>query len=278
MQRGVLAIGAALLSLYGAAMLTLWWQQESLIFVPTPLPAEHRFKQMADVQERFIDVPGARLNALHMQMPQARGVVFYLHGNSGNLENWFVNTEFYRSMNMDLFMLDYRGFGKSTGVNTSEAQLLADAQAAWAAIAPLYAGRTVVFIGRSLGTGVAARMTAALPEDQRPDLLMLVSPYLSMQAMAKANYPYVPGALLRYPLHTDEALLAMKGQQPRVVLLHGDRDALIPYAHSETLAQSVPGVQLVRIPGAGHNDVQAYPAYLDAVRQAIEAAATPLLR
>lgn len=278
MQRGVLVIGTALLSLYGAAMLTLWWQQESLIFVPTPLPAEYRFKQQPDVHERFIDVPGARLNALHLERPQARGVVFYLHGNSGNLDNWFVNTDFYRSMNMDLFMLDYRGFGKSTGVNTSEAQLLADAQAAWQTIAPLYVGRTVVFIGRSLGTGVAARMTAAMPEAQRPDLLMLLSPYLSMQAMAQAKYPFVPSALLRYPLHTDEALLAMKGEQPRVVLVHGERDALIPIAHSETLAHEVPGVQLVRIPGAGHNDLQAFPAYLDAIRQAVEEAATPRLR
>jgi hypothetical protein len=65
------------------------------------------------------------------------GVVFYLHGNAGNLDSWFVNADFWRQANVDLFMLDYRGYGKSSGRITSQAQLEADVRAAWAAVAPL---------------------------------------------------------------------------------------------------------------------------------------------
>ena len=52
-----------------------------------------------------------------------QGVVFFLHGNGCSQENWFVNPEFYRRANYDLFMVDYRGYGKSTGQIESEAQL-----------------------------------------------------------------------------------------------------------------------------------------------------------
>ena len=93
---------------------------------------------------------------------------------------------------------------RANGRITSQAQLLADVQAAWQAVAPAYAGRPVVLAGRSLGTGLAAHLAsdlaAALPADQRPVQLLLVSPYRSLQALADAHYPLVPGALLRYPL------------------------------------------------------------------------------
>ena len=273
----VLAIALALV-LAGAA--AVWWGQERLIFQPSPLPSDHRFGLGADVHEVDVEVPGARLNALHLRLPHPDGVVFYLHGNAGNLASWFVNGDFYRGMNVDLFMLDYRGYGKSSGRITSEAQLLADVQAAWAQVAPAYAGRPVVFIGRSLGSGLAARLAAALVPAQRPDLLLLVSPYRSLQALAAEHYPLLAGAgLLRYPLRTDLALQTLAQDRagagrPRVLLLHGERDSLIPPAHSDALAALVPGVTVQRIAGAGHNDLQDFPAYLAAIRSAVEALRT----
>lgn len=259
------------LAAYALMLGALWWKQETLIFHPVPLAADHRFDLPPDVHEVFIDVPGARLNALHLQRPGARGVVFFLHGNAGNLERWFVNLDFYRALDMDLFMPDYRGFGKSTGRIESEQQLLADVQAAWARVAPAYAGRHVVFLGRSLGSGLAAGLVTTLPPAQRPQALLLVSPYRSMVQMAAEQYPYVPAALLRYPLRTDLALQALAGTPLRIELLHGDRDTLIPLAHSEALASTLPGVRLHRVPGAGHGDLQRFDAYLGALRQAIAA-------
>jgi hypothetical protein len=259
---GLLACG------YLAVLGYLWVKQESLIFRPTPLPAEYQFKLPPDVHEERIDVPGARLHALHMRLPHPDGIVFYLHGNAGNLTSWFVNADFYRKLNVDFFMLDYRGYGRSTGHIESEAQLMADVQAAWQSVVPQYAGRPVVLIGRSLGTGLASKLAASLPPAQRPDLLVLVSPFISMQAMAKQQYPYVPSGLVRYPLRSDEALKALGGHTP-VLILHGDKDALIPYAHAQTLSALTPNVRLQDVPGAGHGDVQTYDVYLDTLRQAI---------
>ncbi|MCR5866102.1 alpha/beta hydrolase [Aquincola sp. J276] len=267
--KALAALLVVALAAYALMLGALWWKQETLIFHPVPLAADHRFDLPADAQEVFIDVPGARLNALHLRRPGARGVVFFLHGNAGNLERWFVNLDFYRALGMDLFMLDYRGYGKSTGRIESEQQLLADVQAAWARVAPQYAGRHVVFLGRSLGTGLAARLAADLPPAQRPQALLLVSPYRSMVQMAAEQYPFVPAPLLRYPLRTDAALRALAGTALPIDLVHGDRDTLIPLAHSEALARTLPGVRLHRVAGAGHGDLQRFEAYEAALRDAM---------
>ncbi len=272
---GLVGMAALLLALAAAA---LWWGQERLIFQPVPLPADHRFDLPSDVHETTIEVPGARLHALHLRLPRPDGLVFYLHGNAGNLDSWFVDPDFWRALNVDLFMVDYRGFGKSSGRITSQAQLLADVQAAWHAVAPAYAGRPVVLAGRSLGTGLAAQLAAGLPAAERPAQLLLVSPYRSLQALADVHYPLVPRALLRYPLRTDQALQAVAtapGPRPSVVLLHGAQDALIPADHSMALAALAPGAQVGIIPGAGHADLQEVPVYLDAVRQAVRSAVAP---
>ena len=253
---------------YALAITALWWGQEGLLFHPVPLPAEHNFRQAADVHETWVAVPGARLNALHLKLPNPDGVVFFLHGNAGNLERWFVNTDFYRRANLDLFMLDYRGFGKSSGRIESQAQLEADVRAAWAQVAPAYAGKKRVIYGRSLGTGLAAMLAA----ENRSELTVLVSPYASMVQMAAEKYPWVPAAVLRYPLRTDERLPLVQGP---LLLVHGDRDTLIPIVHSERLQALVPRARLLRVPGAAHGDIQGFPVYLDGLRGALAEATAP---
>jgi pimeloyl-ACP methyl ester carboxylesterase len=159
-------------------------------------------------------------------------------------------------------MLDYRGFGKSSAHIESEAQLHADVRAAWVHIAAKYEGRHRVFVGRSLGTGLAATLAVEV----QPELTLLISPYQSIASLAGEIYPWVPGALLRYPLRTDEALPRIKGP---VLLLHGDRDATIPVEHSRRLLAAVPTARLAVIEGAGHNDLQAFDAYRQALAEAL---------
>lgn len=248
--------------LYGALLALLWFGQERLIFLPTPLPADHRFGHGADVHEAWVDVPGARLHALHLKLPHPDGLVFYLHGNAGNLDGWFANPEFYRRLNLDLFMLDYRGYGKSSGRIDSEAQLHADVRAAWQRVAPDYVGKRRVILGRSLGSGPALVLAAEV----KPELTLLVSPYLSFEALAAQYYPWVPRVLLRYPMRSD---LAIAHVTTPLVLLHGENDDVIGAEHSRRLQALAPQARLVIVPGAGHNDLQEFPAYLQAVAQAL---------
>lgn len=259
----LLLVAAGALACYALLLAFLWWRQESLMFYPVPLPADHRLATAPDIREHTVAVRGASLSVLHLQRPGARGVVFFLHGNAGNLQGWFGNAAFYREAGFDLVMPDYRGFGKSTGHIGSARQLREDVRAVWDAVAPLYRGRKVVLYGRSLGTGLAADLARQLSEEGRaPDLTVLVSPYTSMRDLAAEFYPWVPAGLLRYPLETEGHLAGVAGP---VLLVHAEHDRLIRAHHPRRLRQVLPSARLLVVPGADHNDLHESPVYRDAL-------------
>jgi uncharacterized protein len=242
----------------------LAWKQEALLFHPQTLASDEPLSTAADITERRIEVPGASLSVLELRLPEPRGVVFFLHGNAGNLRSWFVNADFYRRAGFDLVMLDYRGFGKSSGQIESEAQLHADVAAVWREVAPRYLGKKVVVYGRSLGTALALRLATQI----RPDLTLLVSPYSSLGALAAEHYPWVPSFVLRYPLRSDEWVAQLPGP---LLLVHGANDELIPQAHSQRLLARARQGRLVTVAHAGHGDLQNFDDYLDTVRAALGA-------
>jgi alpha-beta hydrolase superfamily lysophospholipase len=249
---------AALVALgYGGALALLYLSQDKLVLPATTLAADYRFQYDVPFEEVWIAVPGASLHALHFKQPNPRGVVFFLHGNAGNLVNWTTGVDFYRRVNYDLFIVDYRGYGKSTGHIESEAQLYADARAAYDAMAPLYRDKPIVIYGRSLGTALAA----SLARDVQPRLLILVSPFSSLASAATDAYPWAPQWILKYPFRTDTIIGDVKSP---ILLIHGSDDKLIPIAHSERLrALARSPVELLVVPGAGHNDIHKFPVYLD---------------
>jgi alpha-beta hydrolase superfamily lysophospholipase len=259
---------AALAALgYAGALGLLYVKQERIILPASALAADYRFQFDQPFEEVWIPVQGASLHALHFKQPNPRGVVFFLHGNVGNLVSWTTGVDFYRRVNYDLFIVDYRGYGKSTGHIENEAQLYADARAAYDAMAPLYRDKPIVIYGRSLGTALAA----SLARDVQPRLLVLVSPFSSLAASAAQAYPWAPGWVLKYPLRTDAIIGDIKSP---ILLIHGSEDKLIPLAHSERLkALARSPVELLVVPGAGHSDIHKFPVYLDGLAARLIAAA-----
>lgn len=242
---------------YAGVLLLLYLSQERLIFRGTRLPADYRFEFEQRFEEICVAVPGASLHALHFIQPQPRGLVFFVHGNAGNLATWTAGVDFYRRINYDLFIFDFRGYGKSTGRIRSEEQLFADVRAAWDVIAPSYREQPIVIYGRSLGSALAAR----LARDVHPHLLALVTPFTSLAAIGKREYPFAPQWLLKYPLRTDAVIADIRSP---ILLVHGTRDELIPMEQSErlrTLSRSP--TELLLVDGASHNDIQEFPAYRD---------------
>jgi hypothetical protein len=261
---GVLAALAVLG--YGGALALLYLTQERIILPATTLPADYRFQFDQPFTEVWIPVQGATLHALHFRQPHPRGVVFFLHGNTGNLVTWTTGVDFYRRVNYDLFIIDYRGYGKSTGHVESEAQLHADVRAAYDAMTALYRATPVVIYGRSLGTALAA----SLARDVNPRLLVLVSAFTSLAAAATQEYPWAPEWILKYPMRTDAIIGDVKSP---ILLIHGSDDKLIPLANSERLkALARSPVELLVVPGAGHNDIHKFPVYLDGLAARLIAA------
>ncbi len=251
-------------ALYAVAIAWLWFYQEKLLFQPQPLPANYALQPAPDVKEVTVPVPGAQLSVVHLKMPSAKGVVFFLHGNGGNVDSWFQNPDFYREQQMDVVMMDYRGYGKSTEQIESEAQLRDDVHAVWQHFAPQYAGKKKLLLGRSLGTALAAGLAVQLEQqNQAPDATILVSSYESMVKLATTHYPFVPSGALRYPLRTDESVALIRSP---LWLIHGQADALIDSSHSQALQKLAPHSKLLLVPEAGHNNLQDFEMYLQAIR------------
>lgn len=273
LRRWLAALLLLALAAYLAALGWMWARQEQLLFFPVPLAADAPLAPAPDVHESMLAVPGARLSVLHLRLPKPKGVVLFLHGNAGNLARWFGDAKTYREANLDLVMVDYRGYGKSTGRIESEAQLRADVRAVWDHISPAYAGQPRVLLGQSLGSALASGLAAELARERQPNghapaqpsLLVLVSPFRSIEALARDRYPWVPSALLRYPLRNDAALA---GLTLPLLMVHGTDDAVVPASHSEALLALVPQAQLLRIPGAGHSDLYRHPVYPQALARA----------
>jgi pimeloyl-ACP methyl ester carboxylesterase len=251
------------LALYAIVLAAVALLQERLIFFPEVLPQSHRFEK-PEVVERTIAVPGATLSALHFRQPDARGLLFFLHGNGGNADLWLPSTDVYRHVRFDVLMLDYRGYGKSTGRIQSEGQLHADVLAAYRSVASEYAGRPIVIYGRSLGSGLAAKLATEVVAS----LLVLVSPYTSLRALGRKYFPWVPPFVVRYPLPTEKWLPSVNAP---VMLLHGDRDALISVAHAERLKELRPDAELVIVEGAAHDDIHTFDHYLETLTARLEA-------
>lgn len=252
-----IAIGIPI-GMYLLLLIALYWFQEKLIFPGQPLPDDYQFEFSVPFKEVTVPVDGATLHALHFQQPNPRGLVFFLHGNGGNLKEWTIGADFYQRVNYDMFMLDYRGYGKSTGKITSQQQLFDDVRTAWEQVSPQYQGKPIVIYGRSLGTALATELARHVPHAK----LVLVSPFTSMVAMASSHYRFAPSALLRYPLYTDRMIGEVSTP---VVFFHGDNDDFIPLHHSQTLQKLTqkPSI-LTPVNGASHNDVHEFNSYLEA--------------
>lgn len=261
--KNLVAFFAAPLVVASAFIAYLYVSQESMIFLGTTLPRDHQFVFDVPFEEVTIPVDGAEISGLHFQQTNPRGMIFFLHGNGGNLNSWTSNVEYYRRVNYDMFIFDYRGYGKSTGRIESEQQLHDDVRAAWDAIAPLYREKPIVIYGRSLGAALAAQLAF----DVDPDLLILVSPFSSMIAMARQQYPFLPEWVVRYPLRTDKLIAEIRTP---AVFVHGDKDRFIPLAHSFELRELANSqAELLVIQGAGHNDIHQFKTYLDGLTMAL---------
>ena len=251
------------LCLYGAGIAAVYFHQEEIIFQGVKLPDTHVFEFDVPFREVNIPVDGAHLNALHFKQKNPIGLVFFLHGNGGNLVEWTVGVDYYQKINYDLFIFDYRGYGKSTGSIASQEQLMADVRKMWDYIAPQYDDRPIVIYGRSLGTALAVM----LAREVRSRLLVLVSPYTSLAALVKEQYQLIPQWVLRYPMQTDAVIGDITTE---TLILHGSKDTFIPPAHSRKLIalMNAPSTLLL-IPGADHTNIHQFDDYLDGLSAAL---------
>ncbi len=248
MKKTLITLLKVVLGFYLVLCGLLYFFQEKLIFFPQKLAPNYPFNFGKNVEEKYVETPdGIKLNALLFKADSTKGLIFYLHGNAGSLGGWGEVAQFYTDLHYDVFMLDYRGYGKSDGEIKSQAQLFKDNQLAYNQVLKTYNENQVVVLGYSIGSGLAAKLAA----DNNPKLLILQAPYYSLTDMMKHNYPFVPTFLLKYKFETNEYL---KDCKMPVVLFHGDKDNVIYHGSSLKLqAEFKPQDTLITLSQQGHN-------------------------
>ncbi len=180
----------------------------------------------------FEPEPGAKLNALFFptKATQKRGMVLYFHGNADNLTRWGRYADRFLNRGYDVWMYDYRQFGKSRG-EFDEATFYRDAEFMYQQVLKQYAENQVVLYGYSLGTGLATKLAA----DHNPRLLLLEAPYFSVPDTWWQHAPIYPySRLMRYQFHTDERITRVRCPMH---FFHGTDDELVPYESSLKLAR-----------------------------------------
>lgn len=228
----------------------MYFFQESFLFFPDKLEKSHVFEFDGEFSEMTIKAKdGTKLNGVLFKTEAPKGLVFYLHGNAGSIQSCGKAATTYNDLGYDIFMLDYRGFGKSEGEIESQTLLFSDAQIAYNELKKKYNEKDIVVLGYSMGTGIAAHLAS----NNKPRKLILQAPYFSMIDMMQTNYPIVPTFLLNYKLETNNYI--KKCRMP-ITIFHGDKDEVIPYNSSLRLKKLIKkGDKFFTLKGQLHNDI-----------------------
>ncbi len=247
----------SIVALYLAACVITYFIQEWFIFHPEKLADDFQYQYEYPFEEFFLHPePGAVINGLHFALPRAKGVVFYVKGNSRSVKGWGKFARDFLGKDYNFYMIDYRGFGKSRG-RRSEDALYSDCQLAYDHLKTLYPEDKIIIYGRSMGSGFATYVAA----HNNPQKLILDSPYYNFLETVRRFVPFLPvSKIIKYHIRTD---LWMPKVKCPIFILHGTKDRLIPYSSGKRLSELNVNGTIIPIEEAGHNNLPRFAAYHD---------------
>ena len=218
----------------------------SRAILQTPADAGLAFENLGLVTE-----DGQRLHAWWIVgQPPCLGHIVFCHGNAGNIGDRVLNAALLSAAGFDVLLFDYRGYGQSSG-RPDEQGTYRDARAALAAVRhrPGLGSKRIFYLGESLGGAVALNLAVESP----PHGLILQSTFTSVRDAARHHYPFIPSAVIpdAYPSLRRIATLRVP-----LLVLHGERDDIVPLAHGQALLDAARVPKRLRVfAGLGHNDL-----------------------
>lgn len=246
-----------ILGVYIFLSVLLYLLQDYFLFKPEKLSRDFQFLyNNQEIQEYNVDTrDGANINGLHFKAKEPKGVVFYLKGNSKSIRGWGKFAVDFTRHGYDVIMVDYRGFGKSTGRRTQKA-VKRDMQVIYNKIKENVSEKYIILYGRSLGSGFAAKLASM----NNPRMLILDAPYYSLSKVAKKFIPFMPLSLLiKFPMPTYKWL---KYVNCPIHIIHGTDDRLIPYKTSVKLSRIKPKLTMLHtVIGGGHKNLNTFESY-----------------
>ncbi len=242
---------------YFVISVAIYFLQDRFMFKPEQLPKDFQFYyKNQETEEYNIETrDGATINGLRFISKNPKGIVFYLKGNSKSIKGWGKFAVDFTRHGYDVLMVDYRGFGKSTGRRTQKA-IKRDLQVVYNTLKEKVPEKYIVLYGRSLGSGFATKLASM----NNPRMLILDAPYYSLSKVAKKYMPFMPLSLLiKFPMPTYKWLRYVNCP---IHIIHGTDDKLIPYKTSVKLSKIKPvSTRLYTVIGGGHKNLNTFESY-----------------
>lgn len=242
--------------IYCLVGIALYYLQEKIIFHPKPVAFTDKFSIERAFRE--INIPydqQANLSIVKFEVPQQKrkGALLYFHGNMNNLEYYAPMTAEFQDRGYEVWILDYPGYGKSTG-KISEKLIYEYAEQLYRLANSEIKADSIVLYGKSLGTGVASYIAAK----HSSRYLILETPYYSMHSLAFSRLPLYPAALMmdyEFPVYT-----YLKECKSPVFIFHGTDDSTIPLSNSKKLKKYLkPNDEFLIVEDGEHNGLQKNP-------------------
>jgi uncharacterized protein len=238
----------------------LYYAQDLFLFRPVAMQKEASYDFTQPHRDVFLSLDNStQLHVVQFTRPDsslpARGVVLYFHGNRKNI-GWYAKyASYFTRNNYEVWMIDYPGFGKSTG-KVTEAILYESAQQLYKLARAKYPADSVVLYGKSMGTGIAAYL--ASKRDCRQ--LILETPYYSIPSLVAQFAPVYPvNLMIHYKFPTWKYVQEVTAP---ITILHGTADGIIRYSNASKLKPYLKKEdRFITIPGGSHNDLSDFPLF-----------------
>jgi pimeloyl-ACP methyl ester carboxylesterase len=248
-----------LILIYCIIGIAFYYGQEYILFHPVTVTRQVKYDLPGAFTE--VNIPynkETNLNVVQFKVAApdtAKGVVLYFHGNKENVRRYAPYAADFTRKGYEVWMLDYPGFGKSTG-KFNEDNLYKYALIVYKMARSRWSPNQIVIYGKSLGTGVAAQL-ADVRDCRR---LILECPYYSMTSLVRHYLPLYPvGSMLHYKFPTYQYLPEVTAP---ITIFHGTGDWVVPYSNASRLKPLLKaGDEFITIDGGGHNDLHDYPMF-----------------
>lgn len=237
---------------YGAVMALVFFFQSRLVFYPEVGREVVLSPQTFGLKFESVDIrtaDGETLHAWWVPADEARGTVLFFHGNAGNISHRLDYLLMLNRMGFTTLIVDYRGYGRSTG-SPSEEGTYRDAEAAWNYLRGARSVRpqNLVIAGESLGAAVATWLAARVG----PRAVVLLSTFTSATDLGAQIYWFLPVRLIsRLGYDNAENLKRIKAP---VFIAHSRDDDIIPYSHGRKLFEGANEPKAFLEMRGGHND------------------------
>ena len=250
-----------ILIIYCLVGLAAYYFQDVFFFRPVPLSKDQAYKFTQPHKEILLpynEKSDISIVQFTVDTP-AKGVVLYFHGNRTNISRYEKNAPFFTRNGYEVWMIDYPGYGKSTG-EFSEQTLYDWALVFYKLARVRFSSGSIIIYGKSFGTGIAAQLASV--RDCRS--LILETPYYDFPSVAGQYLPIYPvHTMVRFKIPTHEYL---KKVTAPITIFHGTGDGVIWYSNASRLKPFLkPGDEFITIPGGSHNDLAGSSLYKEKI-------------